>query len=376
MRTVSRYVVREIGSNFNGVLLLVVVIFAVRRLASLLDDAGDAALPLVSLLHLLLLRTAMALPSLVPAVLYVSVLLGLGRLYRDSEMAALAACGVPPHRIGRMVAGLALVAAVGVGAMSGWIRPYAAARYQTLQGEIARGLDLDSVTPGRFYDFGGDGEQVLFAEGRVPDNPQLLAHVFVQQREGEWIGIMYANRALEHRDVAGGYRFLRLMDGVRYDLRADGRGYEVTEYDELVIRTTLTPALAPQPEESARSTGALLASGDLRDQAELQWRLAMPISALILMLLAIPLSRADPRAARYANLIIALPVYLLYRQLLAVAKDWAMGGVANPVFLFLAVHAACLMLTVVLFFVEPDWGRRVSDRGRALLARWRPARAA
>ena len=375
MRTVSRYVVREIGSNFHAVLLLVIVIFVVRRLALLLDDAGDAALPLVALLQLLLLRTVMALPSLIPAVLYVSVLLGLGRLYRDSEMAALAACGVAPYRIGRMVVGLAVVAAVGVGAMSGWIRPWAAARYQALQVDIARELDLGSVTPGRFYDFGGDGELVLFAEGRVASNPQLVTNVFVQQREAERVGIIYANRALEHRDLARGYRFLRLIDGVRYDLRMDGRGYEVTEFNEMTVRTGLTTALSPQPSESARPLRALLASNDLRDQAELQWRLAMPVSALLLMVLAIPLSRTGPHAARYVNLVLALAVYLLYRHMLGLAKSWATDGVANPTVLFLAVHAGCLVLAIALLVAEPDWGRSASERGRAWLSRWRPARA-
>ena len=84
LRVLPRYLAREILANALGVLAVVLGIFLIRRFGSLLGDATEGALPLLAILHLLALRTVMALPSLLPAVFYVAVLLAIGRLHRDN----------------------------------------------------------------------------------------------------------------------------------------------------------------------------------------------------------------------------------------------------------------------------------------------------
>ncbi len=364
MSVLFRYTTREILSHIAGVLAVVLGVFLVRRCAALIGDAAEGSIAVATVFELLGLRTLMALPSLLPVVLYLAVLLSLGRLYQDLEMTALAACGVAPGQVQRNVIAFALLAAVVIGVLSFSVRPWAALRYDALEDQTKLESGIGQIRPGRFYELDADGEQVVFAESRSTREAGVIEGVFVQQRKGERLSIFAAARAVEEHDAVRGYRFLRLLDGTRYDLRGDGDDYEITEYDELVIRTTTDPVPPAGPEEKEVSLWALARAADPEAVAELQWRLAMPISAVILALFALPLSRVEPRQGKYAKILVAVLIYLAYRQLLGTAKSWMADGVLPPLPGIWAVHAVALAVALTLLASE-RW---------ELTALWRRAR--
>jgi lipopolysaccharide export system permease protein len=347
----SRYTVREVLSHLAGVLGVVLAIFLVRRFGSLLDEAADGSLPTEVILRLLGLRTVVALPSLVPVALYLSVVLALGRLYRDSEMTALAGCGVGPARVRGPVVVLALVVAVVVAGLSFGARPWAAARFDRVRDRAASTLDVGRMGPGRFYEAStGDGEQIVFAERRSRDDARALENVFVQQRQGEHLSIFLARRALEQRDPDETSRVLRLLDGYRYDLDGGADDVQITRYGEFAIRTSLSGT--DREPQRGRSNLALLASPDPRDRAEFEWRLAMPVSTVLLVVLAVPLSPVRPRHGKYANFFLAVVLYVVYRQLLGAAKNWVADGLLAPLPWVWIVHGACLVAACGLLLRE------------------------
>src|SRR5262249_52499637 len=153
-------------SHLAGVLVLVVTAFMVRHFAEFLGDAAEGDLPSSVLLHLLGLRTVMALPSLLPAALYIAVLLALGRFTDDNELTALHACGVSPARIYGAVIGFGVFAAVLAAGLSFWARPWAAVTFHALRDDAVRQAGIGQLTPGRFYQLNANGEQVVFADTR------------------------------------------------------------------------------------------------------------------------------------------------------------------------------------------------------------------
>lgn len=350
----SRYVVREILVHIFGVLAIVLGIFLLRRFAGLLTDAAEGALPANVILHLLGLRTIMALPSLLPVVLYLSIILGLGRLYQDQEMTALNACGVGPGRIRVIVFVFASIVATGIGILSYSTRPWAANELQVVERRAALEVSADSMSPGRFYELGGEAEQVVFAESRSPTDPQVLQNVFVQYRKGSELAILYSEEALVHRDEQSHYRFLRLLDGYRYDLRPDKQQYEITSFEEFVVRTPVRSMLEEEPEQKARPTSELFVSPQLPDRAELQWRLSMPISAMILAVLAIPLSRVHPRQGKYAKILLAILLYTFYRQLLSTSKNWVADGDLPVLPGMWIIHVVALAIGLLLYAREAE----------------------
>ena len=85
------------------------------------------------------------------------------------------------------------------------------------------------------------------------------------------------------------------------------------------------PDLGP---EKSLSAGALAATRDPEAVAELQWRSAMPISAVLLCLLAVPLGRTDPRQGRAARVFLAALLYVVYRTLARHREE--LGGRRRP----------------------------------------------
>jgi lipopolysaccharide export system permease protein len=335
-----------------GVLVVVVGIFLIRRFGALLDEAAEGAVPLAVLFELLGLRTLMAMPSLLPVIIYLAVMIALGRLYRDAEMTALAACGVGPLGTRAPVLGFALVAAIVVALLSFSIRPWAARRFDVIRTRALGTVEMARMSPGRFYVLDAAEERVVFAEGRAAEDAASLEHVFVHERRDGDVAILAADRALEQRDPQGRFRFLTLRDGRRYDLDLDDDDVEITSYGQLVIRAPLATGLDEEPDHRAGSAAALLRSSAPADQAELQWRLAMPVSTLLLVVLALPLAPVRPRTGKHGQLFVAILFYVVYRQLLGTAKNWIADGALGVFPGLWIIHAACLGCAVALLARE------------------------
>jgi len=337
-----------------AILVVVLAVFLLGRASDLLADAVEGSLPGNTVFVLLGLRTLMALPSLLPVTLYLGVLFGLGRLHQDLEITAMQACGVSERRINWIVARFAFVFALVVALLSFPIRPWAAERFETLKRQAVATAGLADIAPGRFYSMSNGGEQVVFAGARSSSDPRFVEDVFVQRRRGNKLSVLVAKRAIESRDEEAGFRFLTLFDGYRYDLDRAGLSEEITGYEQLVLRTPLDASGEDDDEAKWSTAGQLFASADRRDQAELQWRFAMPLSALLLSLLAIPLGRIKPREGKYARFGAAIVIYVAYRYLLGTAKSWVADGTLAVFPGLWAVHGLCMLL---IFFLFSDGGR-------------------
>ena len=104
-----------------------------------------------------------------------------------------------------------------------------------------------------------------------------------------------------------------------------------------------------QPTHKNLPTWALIASPTNQNLGELLWRVGIPISALVLVLLAIPMSFVNPRAGRSANLLFALLTYIVYSNLLSVSQARVAQGRMDFGVGWWLVHAGMVALLVVMF---------------------------
>src|SRR5690606_6851628 len=79
-------------------------------------------------------------------------------------------------------------------------------------------------------------------------------------------------------------------------------------------------------DREAMSTARLLGDTDLKNRAELQWRLAIPLLVPIVAFFAVPLARVNPRQGRFLKLIPAVILYMAYLALLVSARGWMEAG--------------------------------------------------
>jgi len=141
-----------------------------------------------------------------------------------------------------------------------------------------------------------------------------------------------------------------MQKGRRYEGKPNSAEISTTEFERYAIRIQAKEAVPEPYTKQAMPTKQLLQDSDSANKAELQWRLAIPISALILALLAIPLSFVDPRAGRSLNLIFAIVIYIIYNNMLSIFQAWVTQGKLNAMIGLWPVHLIFLMLAFYLFY--------------------------
>ena len=118
-------------------------------------------------------------------------------------------------------------------------------------------------------------------------------------------------------------------------------------------------------EREAIPTSQLIGSNDPRLQSELQWRLSIPLLVFIVTLMAVPLSRVNPRQGRFLKLLPAILLYMTYLGLLVAARSALDKGRIPPYVGLWGVHLLFLLVGLALLYWEPLRLKLVSRRENA-----------
>jgi len=344
-QTFDRYVLREVALAWVAVTGVLLVILVSNQLARILGLAAANGFPQQVVLSLIGLTTVQNLTVLVPIGMLLAVILALGRLYHESEMAAVRACGIGPERLYLPVMTLALAAAAGVAWLSFDVTPAARTAAEALRQEAFRNAQFGRLEAGKFRSFAG-GTAVFYAERADADG--VLYNVFLERRQQEGIELAVAARAVHRIEDGGRLHVIVLYDGERYEGvpgRADFRRIRFAEHG---IPVRIPDPSAGTVSRSQKSTAALLRSDDPGDASELQWRISLPVMVIVLALLAVPLAALRPREGRYARVAMAIIAYFLYSNLISASRVWIEKEQIDPRLGLWWVHALVVVLAIYL----------------------------
>jgi len=289
-----------------------------------MSDAAAGELPTYLIFQLLGYFTLSYLVLIAPFALYLAVVLSLGRLYKDNEITAAEACGIGIPRIMKSVFYLSLFMAVCVGVLSVWIAPWAEEQQYSLRDQAKMESEFGFIAAGRFHEI-RRGQGVFYVESFSDDN-RIMRNVFVQLQTGDKVDIFSANRGYLDVDKKTGASFIVLQDGYRYEELENNQGYRLHEYKSSGIRIEPESIAKGKRKVIATSTKDLMEIDTLEAKAELHWRIAMPISCILLTLIGVLISRTNPRQGRFGKLFIGLLVYILYIYILMLTKNWLKHG--------------------------------------------------
>ena len=343
-----RYVLRETLQAWLLVTLVLFFILVTSQFASVLGDAAASRLPRSAILQVLGLTSLQYLTILIPVGFFLAIMLALGRLYHDSEMAALMACGVGPAQLYKSLLSLGAGLALLVGLLALVVSPAALRQVEVFAAQAKRDASFGLLVPGRFVNF-ANGTAALYAESVTPD--RHLHNVFVQRRTADKVEVIVAEEAWQE-DVGDGVRILTFARGHRYEGKPGEARFRLVEFAEHGIPFELPAAGALKLSNEARPTAALLSSADLADQAELQWRIGVPVTLLVLTILAVPLAKTEPRKGRFAGIASAVLVYLIYANLLAAGRGWLERGELPAAVGLWWVHGAFLLAAGLMLVLQ------------------------
>jgi len=285
------------------------------RFAKYLAEATTGKISVEILFSLIGYRLPGFLELILPLGFFIAILLAYGRLYIESEMVVLSACGMSQQKLISITLVSALLVAVIVASFSFWLSPLGARQTEIMLEEQRHRSEFDSLQEGRFQSL-GTGQAMAYV-GNVSNNRKTLNHVFVAQNlgagSGEGVAVIVAESGAQQLHPEYGQRYLVLKNGYRYEGVPGQSDYQVMQFG--TYGAYLTPAdssAALTNEVDAKTTSELLAAGDLESKVAMQWRVSMPLLVLVVALLAVPLSRTNPRSGRYLKLLPSILLYLFY----------------------------------------------------------------
>lgn len=356
-RILDRYIFREIAQTWLAVTLVLLFILLTNQFARVLGDVAKDKLPKDAIFQIIGLTALQYLTVLVPIGLFLAVMLALGRLYRDSEMPAMMACRVGVAGIYRPLSLILIPLVIGVAWLAMDVAPRALSNIERIGMEARRQADLASIEPGRFTSDSTAGA-VVYAEKVL--GPGLVENVFMQRRrDSGGVEVVVAARGEQRESDDPNTRFLVLHDGRRYEGVPGTPSFRVMEFAEHGIPYRLPGVEDPELEPEAMATAGLLASADPMHVAEFHWRLGVPLATLILALIAVPLSRSQPRQGRYGRLLIGLLVFIIYFNLLSAGKAWLEQETVPDTIGLWWVHGVMLAFALGLLAVQNGVHRRV-----------------
>lgn len=341
-----RYLLREVGLNFLGVALLFTLMFLSSTFIRLLTDTLEGDYPAKILFTLFALKGVGNLVFILPLAFFIGVMLAFGRLYKDSEMVVFTACGVRPQQVLQAVAIPAVAVALLVAFLALWFAPWSEEQSSQLLDQAGARTEVEGIIPGQFNQIGSKGP-VIYAERAEPGSKRL-GGLFVQFRQKD--REMQLTAASAYEKEQDGTRYLILVDGYRYEGKPGQPEYRIIQFTEHGILLREQAVIASTRPRYAIATSELVGSADPANTAELQWRLAMPISALLLGLLAVPLSKTSPRRGRFGGLFLGIMIYVVYNNVLTMTRT-SLSRDEIPAALGLWwVHGLLLLMLVLILW--------------------------
>lgn len=350
---------REFAQVAAAVFVALFAILITTVLIRLLGQAAGGRVPSDAVLALIGFGALSEVPTVLTLTLFIAVLVSLSRSYRDSEMVVWFAAGVPLTAWIGPVLRFALPLVVVIAGSTLFLSPWAQQKSSDYKDQLESRDDTQRVAPGVFRESAG-ARRVFFVETGAGEDGRVR-NVFVSDEGRGRLSVIASSQGFLHND-AEGRRFVVLEKGRRYDGEPGTPEYRVMEFERYEVQIE-QPQLAAKPTRTrSMPTAELLREGDARSLGELVGRIGMPLAAVLLALMAIPLSFVNPRAGRANNLLFALLTYLIYSNAISVCQSWVAQGRLGVVPGMLLPHLVVLALLAVMFYrrlaVSPFWRAR------------------
>ena len=338
----------ELFFNSLSTILILSGIVVAQRGVIVFRLASKGIIPNDSILTILVFSLLKYLPILLTLTLFLTILLTLSRWFKDSEMMIWFSSGLGLTSFIRPILFFSLPIILLIGFLSLYLSPWATQKSEEYKAGLKNRDELATISPGSFKE-SKSKDRVFYVEG-FGDLGSKVKNVFVQSEQNGKLGIIVSNegsRVSTNTDD----EYIVLKKGKRYEVNHENNHFTEIKFSDygFLVEKKLPPIIDVNQVEAMPTLLLILTKGN-REIAEFVWRVSLPISGIVLIILAIPLSFINPRSGRSVNIIIAIMIFAIYNNLMGVTQSYINLGKLNPyvggsiVHLFILLIASYLML--------------------------------
>ncbi|NOV32098.1 LPS export ABC transporter permease LptF [Methylomonas sp. ZR1] len=349
LTVLDKMIIKELFHTVSAVLVVLVVIIVSRKFIKVLAQAIEGNIANDTVMTLLGLKIVVATTTFLPAALFMAVLMVLGRMYREQEMAAISSAGGSVFTIYRAIFMLVIPLSLAGMALSMLASPWAEAKTEQLMHQDKQNADIRGIAAGRFSEY-SDGELIFYTEN--VDDEGRMHKVFVQNKQGDKAGVVNAEYGWL-KNLPGGL-YLVLENGERIQGVPGNKDFTIETFKEYAVLIEKKVTILNLGRE-ATTTENLWLSPELRDVAELQDRFSTPLGVILLAFLAVPLAKLSPRGGIYGSMLVAFGIYFVYGNLQRVNHSWVISGALPSWLGYFWVDALLLVLGLLMLMRLYGW---------------------
>lgn len=360
----TRYIAKEVMLNTAAVTAILVLVAVANQFVVFLSRAAAGELPVNLVLTVVALNIPFFLSFLLPFGFFIGILLAYGRLYTEAEMTVMLACGFSIKRLVWTTLVIGSGVAVICATLTFWTTPASMFRLEYLFAQVRADVLANFIKEGRFQTW-EDGKYVVYI-GEVDEAKGTVNRIFIAEQpqemeNSERLSVLTAKTGHLMTDPHTQMEYMVVEQGERYLGIPGNAEYGFMSFDEYGVRVP-TQALNVRQRTRIQPTATLFKQLNLENRAELQWRLTLPISILVLAIIAVPLSRVPPRKGRYYAIFPALVVMLIYTLSLMVTRTWVFDGLIPPVLGLIWPHTVALLFGLFLLSKQTHWLQQVKQK--------------
>jgi len=356
-RALRRDLLNTAGAVFTTLFTITITIMLIR----ILGQAAGGKVASSDVVALIGFSALNYLPVILNLTGFISVLLVVTRSYQDSEMVVWFASGLSLSRWISPVLVFSLPIVIATAILSFYLTPWSNEQSAEYKERYANREDIARVSPGKFQE-SSSSNRVFFVEGISGDTTKVK-NVFVSSVRNGKTSIVVAKEGTVEFDHNND-KFVVLHQGRRYDGVPTQPDFQLMEFERYgLLVSSQTQALVGDTTSKALTTRELLENRNNFNDAELLWRISLPLMGVLLMLLAIPLGFVNPRGGRSANLLVALFLFVFYSNMLSFAQSTVVQNKATLMLAWWPIHLAALILLIVFF----AWRLKVNSRYHPLV---------
>jgi lipopolysaccharide export system permease protein len=349
-----RSLVRELTATAVALFLVLLGILFTNLVLRLLARAAGGTVAPEGVLALLGFNALFYFNILLSVALFLTVLLTLSRWYRDSEMIVWFTSGQSLTAWLKPILWFATPFLLAIVVLSLWLSPWAETRRLEYERQLESREELSLLAPGLFKEF-RQAKLVVFIES-INTLDGTIKNVFLHSIDSDK-DVTTVARSGRLEEAPNGDRFIVLQDGRRYEGTPGSADFRTAEFERLGRRIEPAEVRALPASLKALPTDVLVIADGAPERAELFWRISVPISALLLVLLAIPLAYVNPRMGRSLNLFTALFMYMLYSNCLNIVQSMIAQGRVSLLLGLVVIHSVAAAVVIALFL------KRLAVRG-------------
>ena len=314
-----RYLMLETFKSQIGVLFVLLLIFVSQKFIGILAEAINGVIPADLVMTFLYLNLPTLATLMLPISFFLAILFAHGRLHSESEMVAMTSCGYSPNSVLKATLLLSFFTFTFAAFNSLYLAPLAEDEMIAVIENAEADAGTATLIEGRFHKTSDTGGVVYVEEYKAGQRLEKIfaAHWPEDQSQAPSVLTALTGKIEDKKDGT----WLSLFDGRRYAGKVGKNEFDKSEFKRYEVHLANREVKNRVRGVEALPTEQLIGVNNTKHQAELQWRIAIPLSILLLTFMAVPLARVNPRQGKYSKLLPALALYLTYFLLLSTAKS-------------------------------------------------------